>query len=77
MAISRWPYSMPTTMRCFLPLHIYEGQTGKLITAILRPGARPTGNQIVSLLKRLIAHLRQAWPQVEIFFTRRWPFFLP
>ena len=29
--------------RCFLPLHIYEGQTGKLITAILRPGARPTG----------------------------------
>ena len=53
--------------RCFLPLHIYEGQTGKLITAILRPGARPTGNQIVSLLKRLIAHLRQAWPQVEIF----------
>ena len=42
-------------------------KTGKLITAILRPGARPTGNQIVSLLKRLIAHLRQAWPQVEIF----------
>jgi hypothetical protein len=53
--------------RCFLPLHIYEGQTGKLITAILRPGARPTGKQIVALLKRLIAHLRQAWPQVEIF----------
>ena len=53
--------------RCFLPLHIYEGQTGQLITAILRPGARPTGKQIVSILKRLMAHLRQAWPQVEIF----------
>jgi len=53
--------------RCFLPLHIYEGQTGKLITAILRPGARPTGKQIVSILKRLIAHLRQAWPNVGIF----------
>jgi len=53
--------------RCFLPLHIYEGQTGKLITALLRPGARPTGPQIVSILKRLIAHLRQAWPHVEFF----------
>lgn len=53
--------------RCFLPLHIYEGQTGKLITALLRPGARPTGPQIVSILKRLIAHLRQAWPHVELF----------
>lgn len=53
--------------RCFLPLHIYEGQTGKLITAILRPGVRPTGKQIVSIVKRLIAHLRQAWPKVKIF----------
>jgi len=55
--------------RCFLPLHIYEGQTGKLITAILRPGARPTGKQIVSILKRLIAHLRQAWPNVVACVT--------
>ena len=53
--------------RCFLPLHIYEGQTGKLITVILRPGTRPTGQQIVSILKRLIAYLRQAWPKVKIF----------
>lgn len=53
--------------RCFMPLHIYEGQTGKLISAILRPGARPTGKQIVSILKRLVSHLRQTWPNVEIF----------
>jgi|TARA_B100000315_G_scaffold154515_1_gene143048 hypothetical protein len=53
--------------RCFLPLHIYEGQTGKLITAILRPGTRPTGKQIVSIVKRLVAYLRHSWPNVEIF----------
>lgn len=52
---------------CFQPLHIYEGQTGKLITTILRPGARPTGPQIVAILKRLVIYLRQAWPHVEIF----------
>ena len=52
---------------CYQPLHIYEGQTGKLITTILRPGARPTGKQIVTLLKRLVKHLRQAWPDVAIF----------
>lgn len=51
---------------CYLPLHIYEGQTGKLITTILRPGRRPTGREIVTILKRLIAYLRQAWPKVMI-----------
>lgn len=52
---------------CFMPLHIYEGQTGKLITTILRPGARPTGKQIASILRRLVKYLRQAWPKVKIF----------
>jgi len=52
---------------CYLPLHIYEGQTGKLILALLRPGQRPTGNQIRSILKRLVPYLKAAWPQVEIF----------
>lgn len=51
---------------CYQPLHIYEGQTGKLITTILRPGVRPTGQQIVAILKRLVAHLRAAWPRVAI-----------
>ncbi len=51
---------------CYQPLHIYEGQTGKLITTVLRPGVRPTGQQIVAILKRLVAYLRQAWPDVAI-----------
>ena len=44
----------------YQPLHIYEGQSGKLITTILRPGCRPTGAQIEMLLKRVVAYLGQA-----------------
>ena len=51
---------------CYLPLHIYEGQSGKLITSILRPGRRPTGEEIVSILKRVVGAIRHAWPEVSI-----------
>jgi hypothetical protein len=26
---------------CYLPIHVYEGRSGKLITTVLRPGRRP------------------------------------
>jgi len=51
---------------CYLPLHIYEGQSGKLITTILRPGRRPTGEEIVSILKRVVGAIRRKWPEVLI-----------
>ena len=51
---------------CYLPLHIYEGQSGKLITTILRPGRRPTGEEIVSILKRVVGAIRREWPEVMI-----------
>jgi hypothetical protein len=51
---------------CYLPLNIYEGQSGKLITSILRPGRRPTGEEIVSILKRVVGAIRRAWPEVSI-----------
>jgi len=49
---------------CSLPLHIDEGQSGKLITSILRPGCRPSGPEIVSMLKRVVGAMRRAWPNV-------------
>lgn len=52
--------------RCYCPLHVYEGRTGRLITTLLRPGVRPTGKEIVSILKRLVKALREAWPGVGI-----------
>jgi hypothetical protein len=51
---------------CYLPLHIYEGQSGKLITSILRPGCRPTGAEIVSVLRRVVGAIRREWPEVSI-----------
>jgi hypothetical protein len=51
---------------CYLPLHIYEGQSGKLITTLLRPGRRPTGQEIVSILKRVVGAIRRQWPEVLI-----------
>jgi hypothetical protein len=51
---------------CYQPLHIYEGQSGKLITSILRPGRRPTGEEIVSILKRVVGAIRREWPEVLI-----------
>jgi len=46
---------------CFLPLHLYEGLSGRLITTIFK-AKRFTGTQMLSVLKRLIKRLRQAWP---------------
>ena len=51
---------------CYMPMHIYEGKTGKLITTILRPGKRPSGKEIVSILKRIVRIIREVWPKVGI-----------
>jgi len=51
---------------CYMPIHIYEGKSGKLITTVLRPGKRPTGEQIVSILKRVVGKIREAWPEKGI-----------
>ncbi len=53
---------------CFMPLHIYEGLSGKLISTILRPGKRMGGKQVLPILKRLIKRLRQVWPNTIIIF---------
>jgi hypothetical protein len=46
---------------CFLPLHLYEGLSGRLITAIFK-AKRFSGAQMLAVLKRLVKHLRHAWP---------------
>jgi hypothetical protein len=51
---------------CYQPMHIYEGQSGKLVASILRPGKRPSGKEIVMILKRIVNRLRDAWPTVDI-----------
>ena len=46
---------------CFLPFHVYEGLSGRLITTMLK-AKRFTGAQMLSVLKRLVKRLRHAWP---------------
>jgi hypothetical protein len=46
---------------CFLPFHVYEGLSGRLITTLLK-AKRFTGAQMLSVLKRLVTRRRRAWP---------------
>jgi len=52
--------------RCFLPIHIYEGTSGKPVAMILREGKTPTGVEVRTILKHVIARIRQHWPNVGI-----------
>lgn len=56
--------------RCYTPLHIYEGLSGKFIASILKPGKRISGEQTLSILKRLVNKLRQAWGEKTILVFR-------
>ena len=51
---------------CYMPLHIYEGYSGKLICTVLRPGKRPNGIEIAAILKRVMKRIRKRWPKVRM-----------
>lgn len=48
------------------PLLVFDGDTGHLITAVLRPGTAHASRLVVLVLRRLLRRLRQAWPQVVV-----------
>ena len=50
----------------FMPLHIYEGLSGKLITTILKPGRRSKSVQVFAILRRIIEMLRAHWKNTQI-----------
>src|SRR5262247_3375446 len=52
---------------CFMPLHLYEGLSGRFMTTILK-AKRFTGTQMLAVLKRLVKRLRQAWPHTLLIF---------
>ena len=51
---------------CFLPMHIYEAQSGKPVASILRPGKTPDGVEVATVLRHVIGRIRARWPRVEI-----------
>ena len=52
---------------CYLPLHVYEGLSGKLITTILKPTVMK-GPGVLSVLRRLVKRLRKEWPRTIIVY---------
>lgn len=50
----------------YFPLLIFDGETGQLITAILRPGTVHASHGIVPILTRIVRILRGRWPAVAI-----------
>ena len=51
---------------CYLPLFLFEGLSGKFITAVLRSGKRPKGKENAMIIKRVLKRLRDAWPETRI-----------
>ncbi len=52
--------------RCFLPIHIYEGNSGKPVAMILRAGKTPSGMEVRCVLKHVIKRIRRHWPRTHI-----------
>jgi len=56
---------------CYLPLIVtarIDGGPDELLVAMLRPGRIDAADNALPVLKRLVAKLRQRWPQVQILF---------
>lgn len=53
---------------CFMPLHVYEGISGKFIAVILRPGKRSGGKETVGYLKAIVERIRRHWTNTIIIF---------
>jgi hypothetical protein len=52
--------------RCFLPIHIYDADSGHCVLTILRPGKTPDGKEIRGHVRRLIRRIRMRWPTTRI-----------
>src|SRR6266480_4134286 len=49
----------------FQPIVVFDAES-RLVTALLRPGKRPSGVEIRGFVRRLVGALRSHWPKVEI-----------
>lgn len=52
--------------RCFLPIHVYDAESGHCVATILRPGKTPDGKEVRCHLRRLIRRIRSHWPRTCI-----------
>lgn len=50
----------------FHPLLCFDGESGDLLAALLRPGKAHAANGVVKVLKRIVKQIRKRWAKVEI-----------
>ncbi len=53
---------------CFLPIHVYDTETGRPVAVLLRPGQTPSGVEVRAHLRRLVRRIRRRWPDTHITF---------
>lgn len=51
---------------CFQPIHIFDGLSGKPVLSLLRPGKRPSGEEVAKVLRHVIRRIRKHWSRVAI-----------
>ena len=51
---------------CFQPIHVFDGLSGKPVLSLLRPGKRPSGEEVAKVLRHVIGRIRMRWPRVDI-----------
>ena len=51
---------------CLMPFLIFEGQSGKLVMPVLRPGRRNKSINFCGYMKRIITRIRKSWKKTQI-----------
>ena len=59
------------------PLLVFDGETGQIVTAILRAGNAHAGKGALAIFKRLVSRLRKRWPTTQIEIRADAGFALP
>ena len=52
--------------RCYMPLFVFEGYSGRMVLPVLRPGRRVKQLDVAGLMIRLITELRKVWHNTVI-----------
>ena len=52
--------------RCFMPIHVYDADSGHCLLTVLRPGKTPDGKEVRAHLRRLVRRIRLHWPHTRI-----------
>jgi hypothetical protein len=60
----------------FQPIVVFDG-AGRFITAVLRPAKRPSGKEIMPILRRLLRAIRTNWAADQNHVARRQSLLLP